>query len=218
VDFYCYQSGHQIAHAHRPYTLAEKSLAYPNKRPLLNSEPPYEGHGRLSPDGSRWTREEVRKAAWQSLLSGAKMGIAYGGHGVWSFHRRGFDFLAKDRSLEPFDWEDALALPGASDMGFARWLFETKDLFSLDPAPILRTGAPEARAMASGDGRRIAIYSPYATDLVLDRDLAGFDVVAIDLSTRFVLRPRVQAGEPSMIEQLPVNADCLVLADWQGQP
>jgi hypothetical protein len=213
VDFYSFQSGHHIAHADRSYRLAEKFRAYPSKRPVLNSEPCYEGHGRLSQDGTRWSRDEVRKAAWQSLLSGAKMGVAYGGHGVWSSHRRGYEFLARSRSLEPFDWEDALHLPGALDMGFARWLFETKDLFALDPAAILRTGMPEARAMASPDGRRMAIYCPSPTDLELDVDLTGFDVTAIDLASRTVLRPVVHTGRPSTIKQTSVNSDCLVLAE-----
>ena len=216
VNFYSYQSGHHIDHADRSYLLAEKFRAYPRKRPILNSEPCYEGHGRLSSDGSRWSRDEVRKAAWQSLMSGAKMGVAYGGHGVWSFHRDGYDFLARKRSLGPFDWEDALSLPGAADMGFARFLFETRDLFALDPADLLLTGKPEARATASADGRRLAIYSPNPIALEVDRDLDGFEVTAMDLSARSVLRLRVRAGRPSVIEQPSVNADCLILADRRG--
>ena len=212
VDFYSYQSGHAIARADRSYLLAERFCAYTPRRPVLNSEPCYEGHGRLTTDGSRWSREEVRKAAWQSLLSGAKMGVAYGAHGVWSFHRRGFDFLAKKRSLEPFDWEDSLNLPGAADMGFARWVFETKNLFALDPADLLLTGAPEARAMASADRSRLAIYSPSPTDLSVDLDLAGFAVTAIDLASRSIMQPVVRPGWPSVIEQPPTNSDLLILA------
>ena len=47
VDFYMYQSGHGATDQHQPYTFAEKFAAYPIKRPVLNSEPPYEGHGRV---------------------------------------------------------------------------------------------------------------------------------------------------------------------------
>jgi hypothetical protein len=213
VDFYCFQSGHHILHENRSYLLAEKFSAYWPKRPVLNSEPCYEGHGRLVPDGTRWSREEVRKASWQSLFSGAKMGIAYGGHGVWSFHRREFDFLAKARSLEPFDWEDAMHLPAATDVGYARWLFETKKLFALDPADILRTGMPEARAVASADRTRFAVYSPSSADLVLDLNLASYDLIAIDLSTRQVIRPTIKPGSPSTIEQSGVNTDVLILGE-----
>ncbi|MEJ1156744.1 apiosidase-like domain-containing protein [Prosthecomicrobium sp. N25] len=213
VDFYSFQSGHHVAHADRAWRLAEKFRAYPKPIPVLNSEPCYEGHGRIAPDGSRWSRAEVRRAAWQSLMSGAKMGVAYGAHGVWSFHRRGFDFLARARSLEPFDWEDALQLPGAVDMGFARHLFETHALFALDPTGLLTTGGPEARAMASADGRRIAVYCPAPTDLVLAADLAGWRVTAIDLEARAAFWPEVLPGAASTILQPALNADYLVLAE-----
>jgi hypothetical protein len=212
VDFYSFQSGHHVDHTDRAWKLAETFRAYPAQVPVLNSEPCYEGHGRISQDGSRWSRAEVRKAAWQSLMSGAKMGVAYGAHGVWSFHRRGFDFLARRRSLEPFDWEDALHFPGAADMGFARFLFETQDLFALDPTDRLALGGPEARAMATADGARLAIYSPTPTDLEVTMDLAGYTVTAIDLDTRAAFWPEVETGPRSTILQPRINGDYLVLA------
>jgi hypothetical protein len=213
VDFYSFQSGHHFEHTDRPWKLAETFRRYPKRVPILNSEPCYEGHGRIAPDISRWSQAEVRKAAWQSMMSGAKMGVAYGAHGVWSFHRRGFDFLAKKRSLEPFDWEDSLHFPGAWDMGFARWLFEAKDLFALNPADVLRTGGPDARAMASADGRRLAIYSPGPFDIEVDMDLTGYDVSAFDLAERRAFWPQVEPGRPSLIVQPRVNADVLILAE-----
>jgi hypothetical protein len=97
-------------------------------------------------------------------------------------------------------------------MGFARWVFETKDLFALDPADLLLTGAPEARAMASADRSRLAIYSPSPTDLSVDLDLAGFAVTAIDLASRSIMQPVVRPGWPSVIEQPPTNSDLLILA------
>ena len=213
VDFYSFQSGHHVDHADRPWKLAEKFCAYPKRIPVLNSEPCYEGHGRIAPDTSRWTQAEVRKAAWQSLMSGATMGVAYGAHGVWSFHRRGFEFLARKRSLEPFDWEDSLHFPGAWDMGFARWLFETRDLFALEPVDVLRTGTPDARAMMSPDRSRLAIYSPGPFDLEVDLDLTGWTVTAFDLAERLPFWPVVEPGLASLIVQPRCNADVLVLAD-----
>ncbi len=213
VDFLAYQSGHHIQHADRPWRLAEKFRGLGRPVPVLNSEPCYEGHGRIVPDGSRWSRAEVRKATWQSLLAGAKMGITYGAHGIWSFHRRGQRFIARDRSLEPFDWEDALALPGAVDMGFARFLYETLDLFALDPAEILLSGKPEARAAATADRRRIAIYSPSPTDLAVDLDLAGYRVTGLDLESRAAFYPAVETGPRSTILQPRANADVLILAE-----
>ena len=98
IDFYMFQSGHHVERQDRPYTLAEKFLQYPVKRPIVNAEPPYEGHGRVG-SPTRFSAFDVRKATWQSLLSGAKMGVTYGAHGVWSCHRRGMDFLNKAAPL-----------------------------------------------------------------------------------------------------------------------
>jgi Protein of unknown function (DUF4038) len=213
VDFYSFQSGHHGEQPDRAWRFAEKFCAYPRRVPVLNSEPCYEGHGRLTPDGSRWSQGEVRKAAWQSLMAGAKMGVAYGAHGAWSFHRRGFNFLARSRSLEPYDWEDSLHFPGAWDMGIARWLFETKNLFALNPSDILTSGAPEARAMQSADGNRIAIYVPSPTDISIAIDLRGFRISAFDLAERRAFQPEVEAGPTSLIVQPRINSDYLVFAE-----
>ncbi len=98
IDFYMYQSGHHVERQDRPYTLAEKFMAYPVKRPIVNSEPPYEGHGRVGSQ-TRFNAFDVRKATWQSLLSGAKMGVTYGAHGVWSCHRRGMNVSQRRQFL-----------------------------------------------------------------------------------------------------------------------
>jgi hypothetical protein len=211
VDFYMYQSGHGAESQHQPYTFAEKFAAYSVKRPVVNSEPPYEGHGRIG-TRTRFDAFDIRKATWQSLLAGAKMGITYGAHGVWSAHKRGMNFLNAPRSFEPFTWEEALLLDGAWDVGFARYLFETYNLFAANPAEIVRGEDREIRAAASADRTTIAIYSPYAFDLELDADLTGYRCVLIDLATRRIMTPEVQTGARSRIGMPRVNADTLFLA------
>ena len=130
VDFYMYQSGHGAGRQDRPYGLAEKFTAYPVKRPVVNSEPPYEGHGRVG-ERSRFNAFDVRKATWQSLLSGAKMGVTYGAHGIWMFHQRGMKFLNAARSFEPYPWDVALT----SRRGLGRRLrpLDVRDLQLLCP-------------------------------------------------------------------------------------
>lgn len=211
VDFYMFQSGHAAAGQHQPYTFAQKFSAYPVKRPIVNSEPPYEGHGRLG-ERTRFTAFDVRKAIWQSLLSGAKMGVSYGAHGVWSFHKRGMNFLNAHHSFEPFDWEDALLMNGAWDVGFARWLFETYDLFWTNAAAMVANDDPEIRAAATADRSTVAVYSPYAFDIELELDLTGYLCVQIDLASRRILRPNIRTGLRSQIEMPGVNADVLLLA------
>ncbi|MDP6777409.1 MAG: DUF4038 domain-containing protein, partial [Candidatus Latescibacteria bacterium] len=131
VDFYMYQSGHS-PEQQTPYQLAKKYASYPNKRPVVNGEPCYEGHGRGA-TRTRFRAFDMRKATWQSLLSGAKMGMTYGGHGIWSCHEEGMGFVQPERKFVPYDWHDALRLPGAWDVAYAKWVFEQYGLFDVDP-------------------------------------------------------------------------------------
>ncbi|MBC8932636.1 DUF4038 domain-containing protein, partial [Escherichia coli] len=61
-------------------------------KPVINSEPCYELMGYSRQKYGRFSREDVRKAAWQSVLSGAIAGISYGAHGIWSWHEEGSTF------------------------------------------------------------------------------------------------------------------------------
>ena len=213
VDFYMYQSGHGRQDA--PYLLAETFTAYPVARPVVNSEPCYEGSGRFgdqSAERTRFNAFDVRKATYQSLLAGAKVGVAYGAHGVWSAHRPGMRFLNAHRSLEPFAWEAALELPGAWDVAFAKWLFETYDLFELEPASIVMNEDDEIRAATHADRTKLVVYWPYAAEVRLEFDLSGYRVLLIDLTSRRVVVPEVAAGATSRIRMPRFNGDALLLA------
>jgi hypothetical protein len=45
LDLYIYQAGHGLKNQSDNYRLAQQFLDKPVKRPIINSEPPYEGHG-----------------------------------------------------------------------------------------------------------------------------------------------------------------------------
>ncbi len=211
IDFYMYQSGHRAGGQDMPYVLAEKFTAYPVEHPVVNSEPCYEGHGRVG-EQTRFNAFDVRKATWQSLLAGAKMGVAYGGHGVWSFHRRGMNFLNSDRSFEPCDWDEALHFTGSWDVGFAKWIFETYNFFDMEPTAKLLNADREIKAAANTDHSKIAIYCPYPFGIDLDLDLTGYDVVGIDLETRRIVKPIVEIGAKSRIDMHRFNSDVLFIA------
>ncbi len=220
VDFYLFQSGHGAGRTDLPWRLAEKFAAYRIQRPVINSEPCYEGHGRVS--GARqvhgqWTRSEVRAAAWQSLLSGAKAGVTYGGHGVWSFHTREKRFL-NDHKYVPMDWWEALRLPGAWDYAYARWLFETFGLADLTPNQNLVTGAdPAIRAAASADGGVVAVYLPHAVGVEVDADLSRHRITLLDLERRLPYATDVTVVEGRTRLQLPnTMSDLLLIAVRPG--
>jgi len=212
LDFYMYQSGHHVEHPERPYALAQDFLAKPVKRPIVNGEPPYEGHGHGFRYG-RFSSFEVRRAIWQSLLSGAKAGVTYGAHGIWMWHRKGMRFTSEQFSGLPFQWRTAMRLPGAWDAGLARRIFEQHDLFELEPCAIVRNEKPGIRASAAPDGSTIAVYIPFATQLELAVDLAGYDVQLINLAEREWVTPEVECGTgSSTVRMADFNADGLLIA------
>jgi hypothetical protein len=103
-------------------------------RPLINLEPPYEGHNGYQ-SRKPHSASDVRRAVYHSLLAAPVAGVTYGGHGVWSWHARPGE--------EPTDhkgtgvakvWKEALALPGAEQMGHVRAFFDSLPWTELRPA------------------------------------------------------------------------------------
>lgn len=212
LDFYMFQSGHQEEHLDRSWLLPQRFLAKSVRRPVVNGEPCYEGHGFGNRYG-RFSAWHVRKAIWHSLLSGAKAGVTYGAHGIWSWHEPGRGFGSTAFSSVPYPWYAALGFPGAWDAGYARRIFEGHGLFDLEPlGPV--GGQEEIRAAAAGDLSKIAVYFPYAAEMQLPWDLSGYRCVLIDLVERRILEPVIAAGAAGGCTlRLPeVNADLLFVA------
>lgn len=211
LDFYMFQSGHHVEEHARPYAFAERVAGNPVIRPAVNGEPPYEGHGHGYRYG-RYSAFDVRRASWQSLLSGAAAGVAYGAHGVWSWHRLGARFINEAFSGIPFDWTEAMRLEGAWDLGFARTLFEQYALFGLLPLQDLLDGPPEIRAAATADGNRIAVYIPNAREVSLACDAAAYEWSVIDLADRRWIYSQVHEHDGrAVVAMQQANADTLVI-------
>lgn len=210
VDFYMYQSGHGLEQS-TPYELAKRHQGYAIKRPVVNGEPCYEGHGR-GRTRTRFGAYDVRKATWQSLLAGAKMGITYGGHGIWSCHSAGMGFVQPEWKFVPYDWEEALRLAGAWDAAYAKWLFERFNLFDIAPIDLC-VEDPEVRASASADRAKIALYAPHAYDVTLGIDLGEYDCSVVDLVNRRPMVPVVDSVDNSSTVHMSMfNGDALLLA------
>jgi len=212
LDFYMYQSGHHLESQDRAYKLAGKFAALPVKRPVVNGEPPYEGHG-FGHRYGRFGAFHVRRAIWQSLLSGAKAGVTYGAHGIWSWHERGKEFPNAEFSSLPYAWHTALRFPGAWDAAYARTVFETYDLFGLVAAGSPRECSREVRLAATPGGDKLAVYVPYAVEFTLDEDLSGCELFMVDLEQRRTVRPEITVvSEGTRIHLPEFNADALFLA------
>ena len=210
VDFYMYQSGHGPEQT-TPYELGRSFSSHPVRRPVVNGEPCYEGHGRVG-TRTRFRAFDVRKATWQSLLSGASMGATYGGHGVWSCHFSGMGFVDPTRKFMPYPWEEALRLPGAWDAAFARWLWETHALWDVEPTDLVEGDDPEVVAAATADRRVAVVYMPHAYDIRLKMSLSGYRCEVFDLEHRRPLTPEVEAGSTSTVRTALSNTDALLVA------
>lgn len=209
LDFYMYQSGHNPREADNPSAFARHFLSCRVRRPIVNGEPCYEGHGHANVR-ERFDAFEVRSALWRSLLSGAKAGVAYGAHGVWSFHRREMAFLSESFSGRPYPWDVALRFPGAWDAAFARWIFETFGLFDVAPCDEIAGDMPGA-CLACSDQHAV-IYAPYDFDLAVDRDLSGYDFTLFVLAEKKIARPHVRVENGKTVFSMHgFNSDALLL-------
>jgi len=222
LDFYMYQSGHKGDQQHLAYELAQKFYSLPVKRPIVNGEPCYENICGMGHRGGlrRFTRSDVRKAIWQSLLSGAKAGVAYGALGIWNWHTLGKRFTHEKRWGPSYDWKTALAFPGACDAAFARWVFERYDLFDIEPANdrLAREEGVDPREydeirVSIGRGK-VVLYMPYPNYAVkLAVDGSAYRWEGIELDSRRVFRPRIDTERELTSVRIPefVNTDSIVI-------
>lgn len=215
LDLYLHQSGHNVENQELTWRQPAAYLARRPRKPLLASEPPYEQHGRVNGHG-RWSRDDVRRASWTSLLAGATAGMGYGAHGVWMWHTPSGRFTAADTSLEPYPWPVALGFPGALDISLMARLFADHGLQRLEPAQDqLVDDAAGAIRFATGPGHTVvALYQPYARDVELTVDLSGHRLTAWDLAERAPLVPDARfADGRTRLRQLPTAADQVLLAE-----
>jgi len=186
IDFYMFQSGHNKAEQHMAYRLPEIFREKYPKKPMLNAEPCYEQMGYSRQIYGRFQKEDVRRAAWNSILAGACAGITYGAHGIWNWQKinkpanpvlgEGFD--------APFEWQQAIQFPGAWDYGWIRMFLETIHAGELTPANELLKNRTEEIRVAQTENKKWLIYLPHSTKVVLERELTGYRAWAVDLEKK----------------------------------
>jgi hypothetical protein len=210
-DFCLYQSGHDNASQDNCYKMARGFYDKPIRRPIANGEPCYEGCYFGGKYG-RYNAFDIRKATWQSLLSGAKAGVAYGAHGIWHWYREGKEFLGEGYAGMSYTWQVALRFKGAWDAAFSKYIFETYNLFDLEPKNAILNETEEIRMSVSNDSSKVAIYVPYNTDVKIDMDLSGYDLTLINLSENLFAKPAVVSTEgKSVIKMHSFNSDVLII-------
>ena len=212
IDFYMYQSGHAGLDQQSAQRLAKAFLELPSK-PVVNGEPCYEGHGRMGVDDrNKFTAFDVRRATWQSLLSGASMGITYGAQGIWSGQVQGMRLIHEKRKFEAYDWEFAYQLEGSWDVGYAKWVWENFKLADIEPVNLVANEDDEIVAAADKERDKVVVYAPFTTSLILDIDLSAYTCSCINLHDRRIWNPPIHCGSTSVVELPQYNHDMLFLA------
>lgn len=215
LDLCFYQSGHNAKDLTMPYSLSEKMQEkYPGK-PLINSEPCYEEMGYSGNMYGRWTRRDVRRAAYVSVLSGACAGVTYGAAGIYSWHKvkKGFPSFMGEGFDMPKSWEEAMAFPGAWDYGYLKLLLEELSVTELLPGQDLLVNPTTDIRVARSGTDLILVYVPFHTRVRLDMDLSGWRIQAVDLAERFAARVGFEVKDgKTVIEMHPFSEDVLLVA------
>lgn len=215
MDLCFYQSGHNAKDLTMPYSLSEEmQKKYPGK-PLLNSEPCYEEMGYSGNMYGRWSRRDVRRAAYVSVLSGACAGVTYGAAGIYSWHKvkKGFASLLGEGFDMPKSWEEAMSFPGAWDYSYLKMLLKELGGQNLIPRQELLLN-PTTDIRAAGIGENLLlVYVPCNTKVRLQADLTGWEIKAIDLAERFVADIGFTVKEDTtVIDMHPFGEDALIVA------
>ena len=113
--------------------------------PLINLEPPYEGHlGYQSKQPI--TADLVRRSLYWSLLNAPTAGVTYGGHGVWGWDDGTKPPADHPTTGQPLPWQKALLLPGAEQVAHLVTFFTNVNFGQLRPMPEAIVNNPGTQA------------------------------------------------------------------------
>lgn len=212
LSFYYFQSGHNSSNMDMPYKLATDFYQMTPKKPSLNSEPCYEFMGYSRGLYGRFSRQDVRTAAWQSVFAGATSGITYGAHGIWSWHEHDAEFGVGlgESFIAPMCWRDAINFEGANDYAYLKSFVEDKNLFDAKPSSLLINDIPQIRELETDT--HVYIYVPTSYRLKVKNKYQG--IKFIDLVNRGIYTPETKyENEVTIIEQPPCCNDYVLILE-----
>jgi len=180
IDLFGYQSGHGDDLKTLGWIHSGPAAKYWLKdpiRPLLNLEPPYEGH--LAYQSKKpHTAYNVRRAAYWSLLAAPIAGLTYGAHGIWSWQTIPGIPLNHQGTGEARPWHEAMRFPGSMNMRHLADFFQSIAWWRLGPAPGLLVEQPGDKdpaafisAAQSDTGDIRVLYLPLGGEIKLRHDL-----------------------------------------------
>jgi len=172
LDFNMIQSGHHELNGPN-YQIIEADYSRVPAKPILDGEPCYEDHPvNWKPELGHFSDWDARKAAYWSLFAGS-CGHTYGANSIFQFWTGGDPGKFGARRT----WQEALDLPGSSQMRHARALIESRPVFDRVPDQSLivsdvGAGSDHVRATRSTDYSYAFVYLPSGSPVTID--LAAF--------------------------------------------
>jgi hypothetical protein len=153
--------------------------------PVIDGEAAYEMLGDSLP--TKWTRQMF----WLCMTSGAA-GHTYGANGIWQVNRRGQPHGPSPHhppgstGYGVIPWDDAMNLPGSTQVGLGKKLFEQYDWQKFQPHP-------DWASYALDDPRQKPSYGPFATGsdkvrLVYIPELRSIQVTNLEPKTKYRAR------------------------------
>ncbi|HNZ38555.1 MAG TPA: DUF4038 domain-containing protein [Candidatus Latescibacteria bacterium] len=164
LDLNMLQTGHSGYESVGP-TIESVRTAYAldPPMPVLDSEVNYEGIL-----GKSW-QDVQRLCFWHSILNGA-CGHTYGANGIWQCSTKAEPYGASPhgRSWGNTPWQEAMKLPGSTQLGLARKFLLRIDWHQMEPHPEWTQDG----ASAAGIPKRLrVIYSPMVWDPPVIKEL-----------------------------------------------
>jgi hypothetical protein len=175
LDFLIYQSGHgDDANTLHWIHSGPPSQYWPDPppRPMINVEPPYEGH--LGYQSHKPHSDyATRRAIYWSLLNAPTAGVTYGAHGVWSWHTA----VGQPPTDHPDTgvaktWREALSFLGSTQMKYLEGFFTSIAWWTLRPDANLlaeQPGGDDPAHYVSGarseNGNLVVMYLPIGGNL-----------------------------------------------------
>ncbi|MGO8675136.1 MAG: DUF4038 domain-containing protein [Limisphaerales bacterium] len=132
LDFDMHQSGHG-APAFRHGALALGAYRSEPIMPVISGEARYEALDL----GRKLDAADSRQAFWAHLINGGCAGHTYGANGIWQVNRRDQPYGPSPggNNWGTIPWDEAMRLPGSSQLAAAKRLLESLPWYKLEPHP-----------------------------------------------------------------------------------
>ena len=148
LDFDMQQTGHG-APAERHAALGREGWNTQPVMPVISGEARYEA----LEIGRKLDDSDARQAFWMHLLASGVAGGTYGANGIWQVNRRDQPYgnSPGGNNWGTTPWDDALRLPGAAQVAYAKRFFESLPWSQFQPLPDTAAWGDTAEPLALGD-------------------------------------------------------------------